>query len=193
MRKAAIFMIGSLLAVSPVAAQEHLHQQTPSDSAAAPQMMDMMGMMGQMMTMMAQMHGTMGAEMMPGMMGGGMMPGMMDMDCPCTPLRLRGSIGLSEDQVRRIGQIEERSRKEEAEHTRLAMEAQRAGMAVLHAQNPNLQEYEARVREAASHRVDAQLALARGSVQAREVLTAEQREKLRSVMESMRELMQPHR
>jgi len=211
MRKAAVVMIASLLTVSPVAAQQHEHQQAPSDSVAPPQTMDMMGMMGQMMTMMARMHGTMGGEMMPGMMGEGMMSGMMgegmmpgmmgegmmsgmmDMDCPCLPLRLRGSLGLSEDQVQRIEDIEERSGKEQAEHTGLATEAQRAAMAALHAQNPNLQEYEARLREAASHGVEAQLALARGSIRAREILTAAQREQLRSAVEAMRELMQPHR
>jgi hypothetical protein len=193
MRKAAMFMIGTLLTVSPAAAQQHEHPPAPSDSVAAPQAMDMMGMMGRMMTMMAQMHRTMGGGMAPGMMGEGMMGGMMDMDCPCLPLRLRGALGLSEDQVRRIGQIEERSRKEQAEHARLAMEAQRAGMAALHAQQPNLREYEARMREAASHGVDAQLALASGSVEARAVLTAEQREKLRSAMEAMGELMGEHR
>lgn len=196
MRKAAVLLIGSLFAVSPAAAvqaQQHEHQQTPSDSAAAPQMMDMMGMMGQMMTMMAGMHGTMGGEMTPGMMGEGMMSGMMDMDCPCLPLRLRGSLGLTEDQVRRIEEIKQRTEKEQAEHTGLAMEAQRVAMAALHAQNPNLQEYEARLREASNHRVEAQLALARGSIQAREILTVAQREKLNAAVSVMRELMHPHR
>ena len=196
MRKAAILVIASLFVVSPAVAlhaQQHEHQPAPSDSAATPQMMDMMGMMGQMMTMMAWMHGTMGGGMMPGMMGEGMMPGMMDMDCPCLPLRLRGSLGLSEDQVRRIEEIVQRSGMEQSEQTGLATEAQRAAMTALHAQNPNLQEYEARLREAASHRVAAQLSLARGSIQVREILTAAQREKLGSVTSAMQELMEPHR
>jgi hypothetical protein len=179
-----VLTLCGLFVAAPLVAQEHRHEQAQPDSAVPQPAMDMMGRMGQMMTLMAQMHGMMGGEAMSGGVGDDAEAGM--------PLRLSMSLGLTGDQVGRIDQIEERSRAEHGGHLRLAIEAEGVGIAALQASSPNLQEYEARAREAASHRVEAQLALARGSVQAREVLTGEQREKLRSLMEAMHELTQAH-
>ena len=53
---------------------------------------------------------------------------------------------------------------------------------------PDLEAYEARLREATSHMVQARVAMARAGVEARQVLTPEQRDRLSFARQMMREM-----
>jgi Spy/CpxP family protein refolding chaperone len=109
--------------------------------------------------------------------------GMMAEHCPMMGgahptmiLRHAEHLGLSQDQVRRIEAI--RDRAEVATHMQGAMAAHRQAAELLQAEQPDLAAYEARLRQAADHMVQAHTSMARTAVEARAILTPEQRASL---------------
>jgi Spy/CpxP family protein refolding chaperone len=85
-------------------------------------------------------------------------------------------LGLSQDQVRRIEAI--RDRTDGAAHMQGAMATQRQAAELLQAEQPDLAAFEARLRQAADHMVQAHTTMARAAVDARAILTPEQRASL---------------
>lgn len=152
-----------------------------------PGMTGMMGMMhggtgGMMGRPMSQMQGMMGAAMMGhGMMMGAAGPGML--------LRVKGTLDLTDAQVSRLEALQQKLSQEHEQHETAAGEAQRAAAEALSAEQPDLAAFQARLQEAAGHRVQAHVAAARAAVEARAVLTDEQRAKLHSGMAMMRDIM----
>jgi Spy/CpxP family protein refolding chaperone len=124
-----------------------------------------------------------------GMMAAGMH---MMMAGPEMVLHLREPLELSPAQVQRIEAIRDSVQREHRPHAHAAMRAMGEAGAMLEASNPDLSRYEARLREAADHYVQAHAAMARGWLRAREVLTPEQRSNLRFGMKVMQQMMAEH-
>jgi Spy/CpxP family protein refolding chaperone len=103
------------------------------------------------------------------------------------------SLALSNDQIQQLEEIRGRSSELRDDLLRRAAEADRAAAALLRHAAPDLASYEAVLRDAAGYRVEAGLTGARALLEARKVLTAEQREKLRAATEMMMEMMERHR
>lgn len=176
----ALVMIATL-AVSPAAAQGH--HGMPADSGAATGMMQVgSGMMhggamqGGMMQMMQAMHGQSG--MMGGMMGmtGG----------PAMVLRLRGYLELTDDQVAQIEALRDSASAEARGHMMQGMQAMHGASALLAPGSEDVDAYTARLREAANHMVMAHAAMARAAVATRDVLTADQQDRLATAREVMK-------
>lgn len=147
------------------------------------------GMMGMMR---GGMGGMMGGPMsqMQGMMGGAMMGhGMMGEPGPGMLLRLKGALELTGEQVSRLEGLQQKFSQQHEEHVKAADEAQRAAAEALRGEQPDLAAYEAKLKEAAAHGVEAHVVAARAALEARSVLTDEQRAKLRTGMAMMREAM----
>jgi Spy/CpxP family protein refolding chaperone len=108
-----------------------------------------------------------------GMMGEHCMK-MMGGPPPAMLLQHQEELGLSADQVRRIEQIQ--TEADGASHMGAVMAAHREAAELLHADRPDFAAYEAKLRAAADHMIQAHTQMARTAVQAREVLTPEQRE-----------------
>ena len=183
MKSVMLVLGGLLLGAAPLASQQHEHAPAPADSVARAESAGMMEMM-------RSMHGDMSGAM--GGMGGSM-GHEMDLDCPCLPLQMRRSLGLSADQIGRLEEIQRRASEQQEERLRGATEADQAATMLLHGAAPDLAAYEARLREAAGQRVEARLARARALLKAHAVLTAVQRERLRPATEMMRELIEGRR
>ncbi|HUE97194.1 MAG TPA: Spy/CpxP family protein refolding chaperone [Longimicrobiaceae bacterium] len=126
-----------------------------------------------------------GGGMMGMMQGGGMdaMPG------PEMVLRLRDALALSDDQVRRIEEIQLRTHSEHHQRMQAGMHPSQAAAAILQGNSPDLEEYEDLLEQAAEHDVAASVALARGMVDTRAVLTADQLAKLDVGIGMMHEMM----
>lgn len=167
---------GMLLTASGLSAQMgQMHGQRPDT---------MPGMMGQGMMM----GGMMGQGMMQ-MMGHGM--GMMATGGPgpAVILRMGDALELTEDQVSRLERIQEDASAARRPHMEAAMSAHRTGAQALQGDSPDFTAYEQALSEAATHMVQAHVAMARASVRAREVLTEEQLGQLHSGMRMMRGMM----
>jgi len=122
-----------------------------------------------------------------------MMGGMMAMtDSPDLILKLRESLELSESQVQRVKAIQESAHSGMQQHMMPAMQGMQAAMKLLEAPAPDFAAYEAELRKAANHMVLAHSAMARADADARQVLTAPQRERLafaRKIMAEMKDGM----
>ena len=140
-------------------AQQHQHEQQPARPEGTVPMQGMMQM---------PMQG-----MVPG-------PGMI--------LQLRGPLSLTDAQVRRIEAIRDRREESHMPHAQAAMRAMQDAAGMLEASTPDLSRYEAKLREAANHHVLAHAAMARTWLEAREVLTPEQRSNLRFGMQLMQQM-----
>lgn len=126
------------------------------------------GMMGQ------GMHGAMGMMMArPG-------PGML--------LRVKGTLGLDEDQVQRLEAMHEEARSAMEQHREAARAARMEAHQAMMGETPDLEAFQAALEEAARHDVQATMAMARVHVQAADVLTAEQAATLETLMEGMHEM-----
>lgn len=159
------------LVAAPAMAQEHHGAQ--QDTARAGMEMMQGGMM-------QGMHGQQG--MMGGMMEMAAGPGMI--------LRLQESLDLSEDQVAKLEALQESTRQEMHPHMMQGMQAMRSASDLLDSDSPDLGAYEAQLREGTNHMVLAHITMAQAAVDARELLTANQRERLalaRSMMKEMRQ------
>lgn len=160
-----------LLGTTTAAAQMHgMHGQatdtTPSMGMARGMMMG--GMMGQ---------GMMGSGMMQ-MMGQGM--GMMATGGPgpMTLLRMQDELELTDEQVGRLESIQAESQEQMQTQMTAAMDAHREAAQALEGDAPDLQAYQQTLQGAANIMVQMHVGMARTSMEARDVLTPEQRERL---------------
>lgn len=178
---AAAVLVGAFAA--PANAQQHQHGQMQGQEQgqeqgammSCPMMQQMMqGMHGQGMDM-EGMQGQMGPGMMGSMQAG---PGMI--------LRSAEALELTPDQTERLEALQERTHSEHQEHMQAAMAAHQEAAAALEGDAPDLEAYSAALGEAADHMVVAHVAMTRASLEARAILTPEQREKLGEIMGDMR-------
>ncbi len=115
-------------------------------------------------------------QMMAMMQGQG---GMMAMDDgPSMILKLKESLELSNDQVQRLTTLQKSSHAAMQPHMMGAMHAMKAGEKLLGGTAPDLKAYETALRDAANHMVLARTGMAKADVEARQVLTAQQRDRL---------------
>lgn len=149
MKTIGTLMVTALLATAPAAAQQHGHAQH-GEKAAGQQ-----GMAGMQHC----------AHMM-----GGMTPAMV--------LSHGDHLDLSAAQVERLEALRDERMAESQAHMQQAMGAQSAAAEMLQDDEPDFGAYEARLRTAADHMVQAHTAMARSAVATRDVLTEEQRESL---------------
>jgi Spy/CpxP family protein refolding chaperone len=139
---------------------------------------------------MVAMHcgGSMG-KMMPGMRGGGpMMRGMMHMMGAPTPgmiLQHRQRLSLSADQVSQLEAMQKQAQAACTKHMELAMATHNAANQMLEASSPDFAAYSAKMKEAAVHMAEGQVTMAKAAVEARNILTAAQRQTLKSLAEQM--------
>jgi Spy/CpxP family protein refolding chaperone len=94
---------------------------------------------------------------------------------PAVLLQHRDQLGLSADQVQRLEAL--RADAPGAGHMSGAMAAHRQAAELLQSERPDLAAYEAKLREASEHMIQAHSTMARSVVQARAILTPEQRQK----------------
>lgn len=137
-------------------------------------------------------HADMAAGHHAGMeaMGPGMMAMMMEHPGPGMILRLRETLGLAEEQVERLEALHSAAREEMHTHMQAAAEARQRAHAAMQGDSPDLAAHEAALREAADHTVQARQSMARVHVEAGEVLSAEQRATLDTILGAMREMHQ---
>lgn len=174
MRKTFAALVAIMLAAAPAMAQGH-HGARADSSRGMGMMQGQSGMMqGGMMQMM---HGRSGM-----MMGMAMGPGMV--------LRLQQSLDLTDSQVTELETLRDSARSTMRQHMMQGMQVMRAAAELLSSDSPDLDGYETRLREATNHMVLAHTAMARAAVEARQVLTPEQRERLSLARQMMHE-MQP--
>ena len=167
-------------------------QQQRADTART---MDTATMQGSMMT---GMHGAM-QGMMPACMamagGMGMETGMgVDMDVSGTGLtspemllRMADPLGLTQEQIDRLSAI--RDARGASEDEEKALEARRKAITSLQGETPSISAYEQGLREAAAYMVAAQTAVAQAALEARAVLTPDQRSRLDMGLQMMRYMM----
>lgn len=121
----------------------------------------------------------------PMMQMDGMMGMMGTQASPQMILRMRETLELTDEQVQRIEAIQGEMQKAHQPHMHAAMQAMQEAQRLLDPDSPDWDRYEAQLREATDHHVQAHVAMARASVDARNVLTAEQRERLGTGMKMM--------
>lgn len=96
------------------------------------------------------------------------------------------ALELNADQVSRLEALQARVAEMAEPAMQRAMESHMAAAALLEGDAPDFQGFEARLREAAEHVVEGHVAMARVAVEARQVLTPEQRTRLEGLMDEMR-------
>ena len=145
-------------------------------------MMGGSGMMGGHGSMMGS-GGAMGSEGMMGargMMGGsGMMGGMGMAASPSALLSAAEPLGLTADQKTKLEDLAKAAAGDHQTHLQAAAAAREKAASTLQDENPNVDAYAAALQEAASHMVQAHVALTRASLDARAVLTPEQQAKVK--------------
>lgn len=153
-------------------------------NGAGGQMGDAMGMMGQ--SMMGQ--GMMGGGMMQ-MMGQGM--GMMGTGgpSPAMILRMGNALALTDKQRSQLEAIRDEHQADATPMMSDMRSAQREAMDALAGDSPDLEAYEAALRAGANRMIEAHVAMARAAVEARSVLTAEQRDQLEGGMSMLQGMM----
>ncbi|MFW6205697.1 MAG: Spy/CpxP family protein refolding chaperone [Gemmatimonadota bacterium] len=172
MRKTLAVLAALALMAAPAMAQGH-HGARADSSRGTGMMQGHPGMMqGGMMQMM---HGQGGM-----MMGMAMGPGMV--------LQLRESLELTDDQVTQLEALRDSAQATMRQHMMQGMQGMHAASESLSSDSPDLDAYETRLREAMNHMVLAHTAMAEAGVEARQVLTAEQRERLSLAREMMQEM-----
>jgi Spy/CpxP family protein refolding chaperone len=164
-----IYTATALLALTaaPALAQQHQHGQEQE------------GRPGMMACPMMQMHGSM-------MMDEGMMGMMQLMHAqPAMLLEASEALDLTSEQTQQLTALRDRARPEHEQHQEAAMAAHRSAAAALEGDAPDLDAYAAALGQASDHMVMAHVAMTRTAFEAREILTPEQREKLRETMTGM--------
>lgn len=170
MRKILATLAAVALAAAPAVAQGHHGARADSSRG--------IGMMQGQPGMMQMMHGQGGM-----MMGMAMGPGMV--------LRLQESLDLTDSQVAELEtMLDSAPSSTMRQHMTQGMQVMHAASEVLTSDSPDLDAYEARLREAKEHMVLAHTAMARAGVEARQLLTPDQRERLSLARQMMHE-MQP--
>lgn len=185
---------GALLILAPgLGAQEQADTLRPRGE------MQMRGMRGQMrgpaqgmMQRGTMQRGTMQRGMMQrGMMARGTMGRMGMRDGAAGPgllLRARDALELTDQQVQRLESLQTELHEAGQARMEQARDAQRRAREAFSAETPDLAAAEAALQEAADHRIQAQMTMARGHLQAQEVLTDEQRTRLEETRERIRDL-----
>jgi len=158
-------------------------------------MMPMCSMMGgQSMAGQGMMSGN-GMAGHQGMMSGGGMAGMnhgsMNHGDMMGPGAVFGGVdlALTPDQDTKLGDLMAKAREEHQAHMQAAMSVQMGATASLAGAKPDLDAYQAAMREAADHMVQAHMAVARASVDARGLLTPDQLAKLPEGAQLMNTMM----
>lgn len=136
------------------------------------------GMMG--------MHQGMMQQGMPGMMGAMAMtqPG------PMMILRLRSTLGLSDDQASQLRTIQSQAHEGMMTHQQAAQEARMRAHQAMMGADPDLDAFQSALEEAAQHSVQAMVVMARAHVQALDVLNDDQTAQLHTLMQAMQEMHQ---
>lgn len=179
-------VVAALIALGCVPAQAQMHSMMHGQDADSMPSMEMAGgmMMGGMMG-----QGMMESGMMR-MMGQGM--GMMATGGPGPGalLRMRDALDLTDDQVRALESIRAELQSEMQGRMAAMMPAHKAASAALGGGPPDWGAYEDNLRAAADVLVRAHVTMARAAREARDVLTADQRDVLEDRgMEMMRDMM----
>ncbi len=168
------------LASQPGVAQQHEHSQGQPAASETGSMMEMMS--GGMM------------EMMSGGMMGMMSSGMMEMSMmpfrPGALLRSVESLGLSDDQQARLQALAESGKEEHGQHAQAAMAAHQQAESSLESDAPDMDAYAEALQSAARHMAMAHVAMTRTALEARTLLSTDQREKVSDAMSMMRGMMQ---
>lgn len=126
------------------------------------------------------------ADMMQVMHGQG---GMMGRDAgPGMILKLKESLELTDDQVKRLMTIQKEAQAGMQQHMMAGMKAMQAADKLLDVASPDFAAYEVAMRGAANHMVLAHTGMARADVEARQVLTADQRNHLTLARKMMKEM-----
>lgn len=123
-----------------------------------------------------------------GMMG--MSPGMMP-GTPAMLLQARETLGLDESQVQGLEALQEQIEPTLRAHMTTMMQAHQELAGIIQGDAFDHSQYEATVRQAGEHWVEAHLAVASAMVRAQEILTEEQRQQLRTGTGMMLDMM-PH-
>ena len=123
-----------------------------------------------------------------GMMQGHGMAMMMAQPGPGMVLRLQGTLGLSEDQVSELEAMHAEAHESMRMHHEAAAEARERAHEAMSGADPDLEAFESALEEAAQHQVQAMVAMARVHAGAGEVLNADQRETLHTLMQAMHEM-----
>lgn len=130
----------------------------------------------------AAQHEQHGQQQQAGMMQQCMM---MSGASPAALLQHRESLGLSAAQASQLETLNTRTSESVMPHMQPAMQAHSAAAEILRADAPDFAAYEARLRESADHMVRAHVEMARVAVEARQVLTPEQRTRLDTMRDGM--------
>jgi len=167
---ATVTALGGAAAAVPQVAGMHGQGPNAAGSMGMARGMMMGGMMGQ---------GMMGSGMMQ-MMGQGM--GMMATGGPGATaiLRMREALDLSDDQVSRLEKIREDLQATVGPQMTAMMSTQSAVAQALQGETPDFNAYQQSLQAAANIMVQTHVAMARSQVDARNVLTPEQRQKLQT-------------
>lgn len=174
MRNAITLLLGmSFLVAAPVAGQsspprgmQHEMHQVP-DSVSAMHWYPGMGWYRGMMGM------GYGGRMGPGMMIGVGLPS------PGVILGMQDDLGLTDAQVSQLQSLQTSVGETVRADLTSAREAREDAASLMESQTPDLHAYQQELEEAATDQVDAQVALANASVEARGILTSEQQQKVR--------------
>jgi Spy/CpxP family protein refolding chaperone len=174
MKHIALGLTTLFLAAAPLAAQGHeQHQQHQQRQQAGEHAQHGMPMM----------HGSM-------MQDGGHCMAMMGSTGPGMILRHAEHLDLSAEQVQRLEALRDRAHEGGMGHMKAAMDAHTRARALLDADRPDFDAYEAQLQEAAGHMVQAHTAMARVATEARGILTPEQRSQLEGMAGEMSHGMQ---
>jgi Spy/CpxP family protein refolding chaperone len=167
---AAVTVLAGAVAAAPQVAGMHGQDPNAAGSMGMAQGMMMGGMMGQ---------GMMGSGMMQ-MMGQGM--GMMATGGPGATaiLRMHDALNLTDDQVKRLEKIQQDLQTTVQPQMAAMMSTQNAAAQALRGDSPDFNAYQQSLQAAANVMVQAHVAMARSQVEARNVLTTEQRQKLQT-------------
>lgn len=172
------------------------HMMEGGDATGRTMMRGQRGMPGhgQMMGTGMMAGGMMGAGMMGDaeMMGGGMMGmGMMGMmgTSPAALLGAADRLELTPEQTSRLEELAQRAEQDLQQHMQPVMDAHARAAEALQGEAPDLQAYEQALHEASGRMVQAHVAAARTAVEAREVLTPEQREQVQESAELMGQMV----
>ncbi len=127
------------------------------------------------------------------MMSGGMM-GMMEMSMmpfqPRALLKSAETLGLSDDQMTRLQTLAESGKEEHGQHAQAAMAAHQQAGSALEGDAPNIDAYAEALQGAARHMAMAHVAMTRTALEAKAVLSTDQREKVSEAMSMMHGMMQ---
>ena len=147
-------------------------------------------------------RGMMEGGMLGGMMGNGMMSAeVMDMmghgvgmmatggPGPETILRMGDALNLTAEQRSRLQAIQTEYTDSVLPLMAGVREAHESAAAALEGESPDFEAYERALREGAEQMVQAHVAIARAATEARDVLTDEQRERLRGGAQMMQGMM----